>query len=116
VAFSRCELQCSIARRKSLDAHTEHSRRWAVRLEATTTAAATSTATVASEATTSSAAERHFVWLSGALLFEEVGSEGSVGSVPPSFWCVRGSLYATVDDFVGVVQLRYAAIGIAVVD
>jgi hypothetical protein len=99
-----------------LDAHTEHSRRWAVRLEATTAAAATSTATVASEATTSSAAERHSVWFSGALLFEDVGSEGSVGCVPPSFWCVRGSLYATVGDVVGVVQLRYAAIGIAVVD
>jgi len=53
---------------QSLDAHTEHSRRWAVRLEATASTAATSTATVASEATTSTAAERHVVWLFGALL------------------------------------------------
>jgi hypothetical protein len=29
---------------------------------------------------------------------------------------MRGSLYATVGDVVGVVQLRYAAIEIAVVD
>jgi hypothetical protein len=98
-------------------AHTEHSRRRAVRLEATTSTAATSTATVTSEATTTStAAERHVVWLSGALLFVGRGSEGSVGCVPPSFCCMRGSLYATVDDVVGVVQLRYAAIEIAVVD
>jgi hypothetical protein len=52
-------------------AHTEHSRRRAVRLEATASTTATSTATVTSEATTTStAAERHVVWLSGALLLK----------------------------------------------
>jgi hypothetical protein len=100
-----------------LDAHTEHSRRWAVRLEAAASTTATSTATVASESTTtSSAAERHVVWLSGALLFVDRGSEGSVGCVPPSFLCIKGSLCATVDDVVGIVQLRNAAIVQAVVD
>lgn len=99
-----------------LEAHTEHSRRRAIRLEATPSTAATSTTTVASEATTSTAAERHVCWLFGALLFVGRGLEGSVGCVPPSFLCVGGSLYATVCTVVGRVQLRYAAFGIAVVD
>lgn len=101
---------------QSLEAHTEHSRRWAIRLESTSATAAASTTTVASEATTSTAAERHVCWLSGALLVEDRGSEGSVGCVPPSFLFVEGSLCATLCNVVGVVQLRYAAFGIAVVD
>jgi hypothetical protein len=54
--------------------------------------------------------------LSGALLFVDRGSEGSVGCVPPSFLCIKGSLCATVGDVVGIVQLRNAAIVQAVVD
>lgn len=103
-----------LARSQALQAHTEHSRRRAVRLESTPSTTATSTATVASETTTSSAAERHFIWRFCAFAVGCRDSKGSVGYLPPSLVCMGRSLRATVETLFCGLQLRYAALSVAV--